>query len=76
MRNIYYLPSVKCTERWLKESGYSNIKCIDVTKTTELEQHRTDWSPNYSFLESVNKNKTETIEGHPPPTRAIFIAEK
>ena len=76
MRNVYYLPSVKRTIKWLKKSGYSNIKCLDISKTTENEQQKSSWSPNYSFLESVNENKTKTVEGHPPPIRAIFIATK
>ena len=43
MRNVFFIPDLKCMESWLVRAGFSNIQCIDVSKTTIEEQRQTDW---------------------------------
>ena len=75
MRNVWFIPSAITIESWLKRSGYTNIRLIDITKTTETEQRKTEWM-DYESLDSFlnKKNHDLTIEGYPAPKRAIFIA--
>ncbi len=77
MRNVWFLPSAGALESWLKRAGFSNIRLLDVSKTTVNEQRRTDWMTYESlsdFLEPGNLNLT--IEGYPAPLRALFSAIK
>ena len=77
MNNVWFIPSVPTLNVWLKKIGFHKIRCVDVTKTSTQEQRTTNWMPYNSlsdFLDPTNRNKT--IEGHPAPTRATFIAER
>lgn len=77
MRNVYFLPTISETENWLSDAGYKDIKCIDISTTTEEEQRKTVWSEGYSLTESLDPlDPNLTIEGHPRPRRALFIAKK
>ncbi len=77
MRNVWFLPSVPELEKWMRRSGFKNIRCVDINKTTEEEQRRTEWMKFYSLAESLDPNdKEKTIEGYPAPKRAIIIADK
>jgi tRNA (mo5U34)-methyltransferase len=75
MNNVYFLPTVSCLENFLKRCGFENIRCVDISKTTEKEQKKTKWVNTESledFLSCNDKNKT--IEGYPAPVRAVIIA--
>ena len=75
MRNVHALPTVPELEDWLKQAGYTNIRCIDVTPTTSDEQRRTEWMPFHSLAEALDPTDPgKTREGHPAPTRAIMLA--
>ena len=75
MRNVFFIPDLKCMESWLARAGFSNIKCIDVSKTTIEEQRQTDWIPTESLIDFIDpKDHNKTIEGYPAPVRAIFTA--
>lgn len=76
MNNVFFLPSVSCLTNWLQRSGFSNVRCIDVTATTSAEQRKTQWIQTESlqdFLDPTNPGLT--VEGYPAPLRAIFLAE-
>ncbi len=76
MQNVYFLPTIPVLQSWLKKAGFSTSLCIDITKTTEQEQRRTDWVKTESlndFLDPLDKNKT--IEGYQAPVRAVIIAK-
>lgn len=76
MRNVWFIPSVAAMELWLFRAGFSNIKTIDVTKTTVEEQRRTEWMTNESLTASLNPGNLDiTVEGYPAPKRAIIIAK-
>lgn len=77
MRNVWFLPSVKELERWLKRCGLINVRCVDEDQTTIEEQRSTEWmtwNSLDSFLDPEDHSKT--IEGYPAPLRATFIANK
>ena len=76
MKNVYFIPTVACLTHWLHRTGFNNIRCISVAKTTASEQRKTDWIASQSldsFLDPANPHLT--IEGYPAPIRAIVIAE-
>ena len=77
MRNVWYIPSVSTLELELRQAGWENVHCIDVTTTTTEEQRSTDWMtfeslPDYLYPQDDSK----TIEGYPAPIRAVIIANK
>jgi tRNA (mo5U34)-methyltransferase len=76
MNNVYFIPTVVCLTHWLRRTGFNNIRCISVAKTTASEQRKTDWIASHSldsFLDPANPHLT--IEGYPAPVRAIVLAE-
>lgn len=77
MRNIWTLPSVPLLAQWIKEAGFTNIRCVSVDITSRLEQRTTEWMPHESLIESLDPdNLSLTVEGHPRPRRAVMIATK
>lgn len=77
MRNVWYIPSVEALKVWMGKVGFSNIRLVNLDKTTFDEQRKTDWLDNESlesFLHPDDPNKT--VEGYPAPLRAIILAEK
>jgi tRNA (mo5U34)-methyltransferase len=75
MRNVFFIPDLLTMESWLERAGFTNICCVDVTKTTCEEQRKTCWIQTESlkdFLDTEDSNKT--VEGYPAPVRAVFIA--
>ena len=75
MRNVYFIPDLLTMESWLARAGFTDIRCVDVEKTSLNEQRKTDWIQTESlkdFLDPINPDKT--IEGYPAPVRAIFMA--
>ncbi|MCK5100196.1 MAG: tRNA 5-methoxyuridine(34)/uridine 5-oxyacetic acid(34) synthase CmoB, partial [Desulfobacteraceae bacterium] len=75
MRNVFFIPDLKCMESWLARAGFSNIKCVDVSKTTIEEQRQTDWIQTESLIDFFDpEDHNKTIEGYPAPVRAIFTA--
>jgi len=76
MHNAYFLPTVPCLTGWLRRAGFTDIRCVDVTRTTVQEQHKTAWMTFESlsdFLDPDDPNRT--IEGYPAPVRAILLAK-
>jgi tRNA (mo5U34)-methyltransferase len=79
MRNVWRLPSTDTLHTWLEQAGFSEIKLVDVTKTTPKEQRATHWIGDNTqslkdFLDPNDDNLT--IEGLPAPKRAIFVCQK
>jgi tRNA (mo5U34)-methyltransferase len=76
MNNVFFLPTVSCLTNWLKRSGFTNVRCIDVTHTTSDEQRETKWIQTESLQDFLDPdNPSRTVEGYPAPLRAIFVAE-
>ncbi|OQY52507.1 MAG: tRNA 5-methoxyuridine(34)/uridine 5-oxyacetic acid(34) synthase CmoB [Desulfobacteraceae bacterium 4572_89] len=75
MRNVFFIPDLLTMESWLERAGFTNIRCLDVIKTTSEEQRKTDWIQTESLKDFLDpENPDKTIEGYPAPVRAIFIA--
>ncbi len=75
MRNVWFLPSTLTLESWLKKAKFRHIRLIDVTPTTTQEQRTTDWMTFNSLPDFLHHDdSTRTIEGHPAPVRATFVA--
>ncbi len=77
MRNIWILPSVLLLKDMLAQSGFCDIDCIDLCRTTTHEQRPTEWMPSFSLQNGLNPDDhTKTIEGYPGPTRCVVVARK
>ncbi len=75
MHNAYFLPTIPCLENWLRRAGFTDIHCVDVTRTTPAEQRKTDWMAFESLTDFLDPDDpTRTIEGYPAPVRAILLA--
>jgi tRNA (mo5U34)-methyltransferase len=75
MRNVWYIPSVPTLEAALRNAGWQNVRCIDVTTTTNEEQRSTEWMTFESLKDFLDPNDhSKTIEGYPAPRRAILLA--
>jgi len=74
MPNVWFIPSIPTLESWIKRMGFTNVRCVDVTKTTPEEQRVTDWMDFQSLSDFLDPNdSTKTIEGYPAPQRAVFL---
>lgn len=77
MRNVYFIPSIPTMINWLHKCGYSEVKVVDVSRTDNNEQRKTDWITSESLDDFLAPNDpNQTIEGYPAPIRAIFVARK
>ena len=77
MRNVWFLPSIGAMTLWLQRCGFTNVACVDVTRTSCEEQRATAWMQFESLVDFLDPDNTEkTIEGHPAPLRAIFTATR
>lgn len=75
MRNVWFIPSVAMLEIWLKRTGFNSVRCVDVNVTSIDEQRSTEWMQFESLPDFLDPdNRSKTIEGHPAPIRATFIA--
>ncbi|TQV71663.1 tRNA 5-methoxyuridine(34)/uridine 5-oxyacetic acid(34) synthase CmoB [Aliikangiella marina] len=75
MRNVWFLPSVKALELWLKRCGFQSINTVDVTQTTIHEQRATEWMHFHSLENYLDpEDHDRTLEGYPAPKRATVIA--
>ena len=76
MRNVHRLPSAIRLQHWLGETGFDQIQLIDATPTTPDEQRGTDWMPFHSLANALTPDLSRTVEGHPPPLRAVVVARR
>lgn len=76
MNNVWFIPSVDMILSWLTRIGYRDIKCIDISKTTDIEQRKTEWMNFESLDDFLTSDFKKTVEGYTAPIRAIFIAKR
>lgn len=75
MRNVWFLPTCDTLISWMKRCGFKNIRVIDINQTSTEEQRSTPWMTFNSLQDFLDpKDLNKTIEGHPAPRRATFIA--
>jgi tRNA (mo5U34)-methyltransferase len=76
MPNVWFLPSVDTLISWMRKSGLKNPRMVDISTTSIEEQRATDWMTFESLKDFLDPNDhSKTIEGHPAPIRAVFLAE-
>jgi tRNA (mo5U34)-methyltransferase len=76
MRNVWFVPSPPTLSSWLTRAGFRQARLIDVSPTTTQEQRSTGWMRFQSLADFLDpEDPSRTIEGHPAPRRAIFLAE-
>ena len=76
MNNVWFLPSCDTMLSWLRKMGFNNPRVVDVNKTSIEEQHGTEWMKFHSLSDFLDpQNHDLTVEGHPAPIRAVFVAE-
>jgi tRNA (mo5U34)-methyltransferase len=76
MNNVWFLPSCDTMLSWLRKMGFNNPRVVDIKKTSIEEQRSTEWMRFHSLPEFLDPHNDElTIEGHPAPIRAVFVAE-
>lgn len=77
MRNVWVVPSCRMVLTWLDTAGFTDIQVVDVTTTTSSEQRATEWMHFQSLTDYLDPDDPGlTVEGHPAPVRAVFIAKK
>lgn len=77
MRNVWFIPSAKALEGWMKKVGFKNIRLVNIDQTSLDEQRKTEWIDTQSLSDFLDPNDpNKTVEGYPAPLRAIFIANK
>ena len=75
MGNVWAVPAPRTVVRWLQAAGFGAVRTVDITATTCDEQRRTAWMPHHSLADFLNPaDPSLTIEGHPAPLRAVFVA--
>ena len=75
MRNVWFIPSVKLLERWLRRSGFKQVRTLDVTTTSTEEQRSTSWMRFESLADFLDPaDSSLTVEGYPAPCRAVVLA--
>ena len=77
MRNVFFLPSTKMLELWLRRCGFVEVRTVDVSETTASEQRSTEWMNFQSLPDFLDpSNPRLTIEGYPAPQRAVVLASR
>lgn len=77
MRNVWFIPSVPMLERWLRRSGFVDVRTVDITPTSLDEQRSTSWMTFQSLPDFLHAgDRKRTVEGLPAPTRAIVLATR
>ncbi len=77
MRNVWAVPATGEVMKWLVAAGFGEAHLLDVTPTTGEEQRTTEWMRFDSLERSLDSDNPHlTVEGHPAPRRAIFLARR
>ncbi|KFZ37238.1 tRNA methyltransferase [Shewanella mangrovi] len=77
MNNVWFIPSVAALELWLKKCEFKDVRCVNLDVTSLDEQRATNWMRNESLVDFLDTDNPQlTVEGHPAPRRATFIAVK
>ncbi|MBN2647496.1 MAG: tRNA 5-methoxyuridine(34)/uridine 5-oxyacetic acid(34) synthase CmoB [Thiotrichales bacterium] len=77
MRNVWFIPSVSELAKWLRRSGFTEVRCVDLNQTSIQEQRSTEWmtwNSLQNFLDPQDPNLT--IEGYPAPLRAVMVCKR
>ncbi|MBB4862634.1 tRNA (mo5U34)-methyltransferase [Pseudomonas nitritireducens] len=77
MRNVWFLPSVPALELWLRRAGFTDVRSVDISRTSVEEQRATEWMRYQSLPDFLDPHDhSRTLEGLPAPLRATLVARK
>lgn len=77
MRNVWFLPSVPALELWLRRAGFTDVRSVDISRTSVEEQRATEWMRYQSLPDFLDPDDhSRTLEGLPAPLRATLVARK
>lgn len=77
MPNVWFLPSTGALEGWLRRAGFTDVRTVDVNRTSTAEQRATEWMTFQSLPDFLDpRNPDLTVEGLPAPRRAIAVATR
>lgn len=77
MPNVWFIPTTATLSAWLEKIGYTDVRVVDLSTTSIQEQRATAWMTFESLQEALDPDDpTRTIEGHPAPKRAFFVAKR
>ncbi|BBO76128.1 tRNA U34 carboxymethyltransferase [Desulfosarcina widdelii] len=75
MKNVFFIPTVACLGHWLRRTGFQDVRCVDISKTTIEEQRKTAWIDTQSLEDFLDpEDPAKTVEGYPAPMRAMVLA--
>jgi tRNA (mo5U34)-methyltransferase len=75
MRNAWAVPGTHRLAGWLEAAGYRAVELLDVSVTGVAEQRSTPWMRFESLEQALDPaDPRRTVEGHPAPARALFMA--
>ncbi|MEM8497858.1 MAG: tRNA 5-methoxyuridine(34)/uridine 5-oxyacetic acid(34) synthase CmoB [Pseudomonadota bacterium] len=75
MGNVWFIPSVRSLQTWLRKMRFKDVAISDVSVTTSEEQRSTEWMRFESLQDFLDaKDTSKTIEGYPAPRRAVLTA--
>ena len=73
--NIYFIPTVNALKNWCKRAGFKDVELLEIKKTTNDEQRKTEWIKGESLENFLDPNdQNYTVEGYPAPKRAYIRA--
>lgn len=76
MPNVWFIPSPDTLISWLRKSNFSAPRLVDICRTSTGEQRSTGWMRFESLKDFLDPENPElTVEGHPGPVRAVFLAD-
>ncbi|RUM65580.1 MAG: tRNA 5-methoxyuridine(34)/uridine 5-oxyacetic acid(34) synthase CmoB [Sulfurospirillum sp.] len=71
--NIYFIPTVNALKNWCLRAGFKEFTLLEIKKTTNNEQRKTDWIKGESLENFLNPSDPNyTVEGYPAPKRAYI----
>ncbi len=75
MRNVHCVPRPETISQWLRDLGFRHCEARDICPTSLEEQRSTPWMTFESLADALDsQDPTRTVEGHPAPVRASFVA--
>jgi len=75
--NVYFIPTISALKNWCYRVGFESVEVLDIRKTDENEQRKTEWIDHQSLEHFLDPDDdTKTIEGYPAPKRVYIKALK
>ena len=77
MPNVRSIPTEPALVKMLESAGFAHIRTIDISRTDQSEQRRTDWMSWQSLSDFLDPNDPGlTIEGYPAPRRIVIMCNR